>query len=446
MIPLPEMDLFLFGLNHVTAPVEVRERWAFSSRDSHRALEALSGELPLSEHLILSTCNRTEFYGYVQRSRSPLSPSADPAAQRSALARFYRGFHQLQGTAADHNPEHFYIHRQQAAVEHLFRLAGGLDSMIVGEAEILRQIKDAFTVARSARAAGRMFQRLFPEALRVGKRVRTQTAISKGCITPGQAALKLAREVLGDLRRASVLLIGSGKIATLTARAFEAEGILRFTVANRTRERAEELAQKLRVGCDAPPAGSPIDWEQLGEALVDASLVISSTGATTPLVRRPLLEEVQARRGHRPLVVIDLAIPRDFHPEVAEIPGVRLFNIDDLNRVVQDNVARRHQHVPLAEEIVRRHLNAFYGKMTYLEVDPVIRHLLKRFEEIRQGELQAAIDSFPPEHHAALEQMTSSLVKKLLHFPIERLKSLRDLGGLSDTEVAFLKRLFLAER
>jgi glutamyl-tRNA reductase len=154
------------------------------------------------------------------------------------------------------------------------------------------------------------------------------------------------------------------------------------------------------------------------------------------------MDEVQERRAFKPLVIVDLAIPRDFRPEAGEVQGVQLFNIDHLNEVIRDNIAERHAHLPMAEEIVRRHLDAFYGHMTYLQIDPVIRHMVQRFEEIRMGELQAAIDKLPPEHHPLVEEVTRSLVKKLLNFPIERLKAIRDLGGLSDAEVAFLKRLF----
>jgi len=441
------MDFFVFGLNHTTAPVEVRERWAFSPDESRDALQAISARVEASEHLILSTCNRTEFYGHVPRSTSPLAGAEDPVAQRNALVRYF-GTARRGGTAVPgDDPSHFYLHCHDDAVRHLFRLAGGLGSMIVGESEILRQIKLAYGVAREARSTGRMFHRLFPEALRVGKRVRTLTGISDGCITPGQAALRLATGALGDLSGCKALLIGSGKIATLTARAILDEGVARYTIVNRTKAKADALLAELASndGTAADSRGSVRDWASLREAIVDSSLVISSTGASQPIVDRATIEAVQIQRGHAPLALVDLAIPRDIAPQVAEVEGVHLFNIDDLNAVIQDNIAERHSHVPKAEEIVSRQSQAFAGRMAYkAEVDPVIRHLMERFEDMRLGHLQAVIDRFPPELHEDVDQMTRSLVKKLLHFPIERLKSLRDMQGLEKAQTSFLRRLFLA--
>jgi glutamyl-tRNA reductase len=444
------MELLVFGLNHRTAPLEVRERWALSRAESLAALARLREQVSPSEHVILSTCNRTEFYSHVPRARSPIGSGDDPAVHRRNLARFYLDGRGRAGAAyEDFDPEHFYLHRQHAAVEHLFRVAGGLDSMIVGESEILHQIKDAFDVAREGQAAGRMFQRLFPEAIKVGKLVRTLTDITKGCITPGQAALRLAEEVLGDVSRARALLVGSGKIGAIAARSLIERGLRDFAVVNRTAPRARALIDELlgRAG-EGEAAGATaraLPWDELPRALEAADLVISSTGSTRPIISRALLEEVQARRGGRPLVLIDLAIPRDVEASAPEVAGVRLFNIDDLNRVIQDNIAKRHEHVAKAEGIVRAQLQAFFGRLNYLKVDPVIKHLVERFEDIRLGELQAALDRFPPEYHPAVDDVTRRLVGKLIHFPIERLKSVRDMEGLGEAEIKFLKRLFLPE-
>ncbi|MCZ6794903.1 MAG: glutamyl-tRNA reductase [Planctomycetota bacterium] len=434
------MELFVFGLNHRTAPVEVRERWALSEGESRRRLLRIRDKITPAEHAILSTCNRTEFYSRVPRARSPLGDTGDANAQRSALARFYGDEDHV--TRSDLS--HFYVHREDAAVEHLFRLAGGLDSMIVGESEILRQIKAAYHLSLETRTAGSLFHRLFPAALKAGKRVRTLTDISKGCITPGQAALALARQVLGDLSRQSVLLVGSGKIATLTARAVLEAGIDNFSVINRHRERAQQLVEKLQGGEHREsPRVSILEWDELPEALRSADLVVSSTSSPAPLVDAALMRRIQEQRGHRPFVAVDLAIPRDFDPAAGAVDGVVLYNIDHLNGVVQANIDERMSHLPKAEDILRQQVDVFVGQMSYfLEVDPVIRHLVERFEAFRLGELQAHIDQFPPETHAALHEMTRSLANKLLHFPISRLKALRNKGGLSELEVEFLKKLF----
>ena len=431
------MELLVFGINHTTAPISVRERWAVSAEQSRACLSQLRNGVHPSEHLILSTCNRTEFYSRIPVTKSPVRTSDDPVEQRAAMARLCFG---PTRDIADSDLQHAYLYRERSAVEHLFRVAGGLDSMIVGESEIIRQIKDALAVSREARTMGDFFQRLFDAALRTGKRVRSETGIADGCITPGQAALNLARECLGDLSSQRVLLMGSGKIATLTARALLDAGVSEFEIVNRTSARAEELASRLKPsGVDVRISGP----DRLDDALTRASLVISSTGSTEPLVDAGRLEAVQRQRDYAPWLAVDLAIPRDFAPEAGSVRGVSLFNIDDLNGVIHENIAERHRHVPVAEEIVRDQIGAFVGRMAYyLQVDPVIRHMFERFEEIRLGEMQRAVDQLPSEYHEHLDAITRSLVAKLIHFPISRLKSLRDLGGLSDAEVMFFKKMF----
>jgi len=437
------MQLVVFGLNHRTAPLEVRERWAFTPDESRHALCDLREKVPPSEHLILSTCNRTEFYSSFGREASaPHAVSAAGSAPFCETADFYHRFYNevskivREKAARDFDPSYFYVYRQDAAVEHLFRLAGGLESMILGESQILKQLKDAYAVAGEARTAGRLFHRLFPAALRVGKKVRSLTRLSDGCITPGQAALRLARGVLGDLADRSLMVVGSGKIGTSALKAFQDVELKNGYVLNRTSERAQELVERLGRGVALP-------FSRLESTIRKADLIISSTGAVEPIVTRDMLARAQKARGNAALVVVDLAVPRDFEPGCSTVSGVHLFNIDDLNRVIQENVAERIARVPHAEALVREELASFQRWVTYLDIDPVLSHMVKRFEEIRLGELQAYLGRFPPESRPVLEELTSSLVKKLLHFPIEKLKSLRDLSGLSDAEVSFLKRLFL---
>lgn len=442
------MELIVFGLNHRTAPLEVRERWAFSPEESRRALEGLRASVAESEHVILSTCNRTEFYSHLPVSLSPLktSESGAPAASgpqfiRQAASSAFEFYHQVKlllgrKPSSEVHYHHFYVYRQEDAIEHLFRLAGGLDSMIVGEPQILGQIRDALATAQEARTVGRFFHQLFPAAIRVGKRLRSDTKIAEGCITPGQAALKIGRETLQSLAGRHILLIGSGKIASLAAKAFLEEDITCFSVVNRTPEHGRRLIEEIGGGRLLP-------WSQLAEAIERADLVVSSTGAPEPLLAVEAMRAIQERRGRRPLVIVDLAVPRDFDPAVGEIDGIRLFNFDSLNTVIEENISQRHAAIPLAEAMVRKEIASFQGRMFYLQVDPVLRHVVERFEQIRLGELQRIISQVPAEHHEALREFSVALVKKLLHFPIEKLKSLRDMRGLSKEEVAFLKRLFL---
>ena len=355
------------------------------------------------------------------------------------MTSFYLGEDDVNSGGDDH----FYLYRQENAVKHLFRVAGGLDSMIIGETEILRQLKEAYALSEKSSASGKMFRRLFPEALKVGKKVRTSTSISKGCITPGQAALRLATEVLGKLEGKEALLIGSGVVARLTARAFIEHDLRNFTVVNRTTESAEAMLEEIKPETGELQARVLSLGDDLPASIASAELVISSTSSVEPILTAESLREIQKQRGSRPLVIIDLAVPRDIEPQSGELENVHLFNIDDLNSVIQGNLSSRHEQFSKAEAIVNKQIDVFYSQLNYLEVDPVIRHLIERFEIIRKGELQNTLESFPPEQHEAVDKLTRSLVNKLIYFPIERLKSIRDMQGLSENETAFLKKLFL---
>ena len=433
------MELIVFGLNHKTAPLGIRERWALSSGESEQALERISSEIADSEHLILSTCNRTEFYSVIPASSGLAKNLNEETNDFRQLTSFYLGEDDVNSGGDDH----FYLYRQENAVKHLFRVAGGLDSMIIGETEILRQLKEAYALSEKNSASGKMFRRLFPEALKVGKKVRTSTSISKGCITPGQAALRLATEVLGELEEKEALLIGSGVVASLTARAFIEHDLRNFTVVNRTTESAEAMLEEIKPETGELQARVLSLGDDLPASIASAELVISSTSSVEPILTAESLREIQKQRGSRPLVIIDLAVPRDIEPQSGELENVHLFNIDDLNSVIQGNLSSRHEQFSKAEAIVNKQIDVFYSQLNYLEVDPVIRHLIERFEIIRKGELQNTLESFPPEQHEAVDKLTRSLVNKLIYFPIERLKSIRDMQGLSENETAFLKKLFL---
>ncbi len=433
------MELFVFGLNHKTAPVSIRERWSLSSGESEQALERISSEIADSEHLILSTCNRTEFYSAIPASSGLARDLNEKADAFRQLISLYLGEDDVNSCGDDH----FYLYRQENAVKHLFRVAGGLDSMIIGETEILRQLKEAYALSEKSSTSGKMFRRLFPEALKVGKKVRTSTSISEGCITPGQAALRLATEVLGTLEGKEALLIGAGVVASLTARAFIEHDLRNFTVVNRTTEAAEAMLEEIKPQTGELQARVLALGDDFPAAIASAELVISSTSSVEPILTSETLREIQEQRGSRPLVIIDLAVPRDIEPQSGELENIHLFNIDDLNRVIQGNLSSRHEQFSKAEEIVNKQIGVFYSQLNYLKVDPVIRHLIERFEIIRRGELQNTLETFPPEQHEAIDKLTRSLVNKLIYFPIERLKSIRDMQGLSEDETAFLKKLFL---
>jgi len=427
------MDLHVYGLNHQTAPISIREKWAFTADEACQVLQGVQEVVSASENLILSTCNRTEIYSLLPGPHG--SPRSEEDGEPRALADLLDYFHRVKNFRRERTPPHFYSFTSLAAVEHLFRVAAGLDSMIVGEGEILRQIRDAFETAQKAGSVGKVFLKLFPAALRVGKRTRTETGISHGCLTHGQAALKIAREALGDLKGRQILILGSGKIGAQVAAALKDLGAGRISIVNRTMESAERIAEE--IGGEAFPLGD------LPCLLEVADLAISSTGSPQPLVRADLLERIARRRSGRRLAVIDLAVPRDFEPACGQVPGIHLWNIDDLNTVVQESIQGRRLEVPRAEGIVQDELRSFFSQMNWIHLDPVIRHIVERFEAIRVAEVARHIQSIPEEHRGAVEALTSSLVKKVLHFPIEKLKSLRDDAGLTPAEIQFLRRLFL---
>jgi len=420
------VNLCVFGLNHRTAPVEVREKWSFSRGEAQQALAEAMDQARGAENFILSTCNRTEIYTRFQGDSFPKSTGE--------LLSF---FHRFKAPPAESDPSCFYSFRHQVAVEHLFRLSAGLDSMILGEGQILRQIRDAFNMACQVGSAGRIFHRLFPAVLKAGKRVRAETAISRGSVNHGQAAVSIAREQLGDLGGKAILLIGSGKVSRLAAGALRDLGAGRIRVVNRTVENAEKIAASLN--------GEAYPLDGLPRLLGLSDVVISSSSGTRLLVRARDLEGMMMMRpAGRPLVVIDLAVPRDFEPSCGKIPGVILLDIDGLDEVVRWNIRDRCKEVPRAEAIVQEELKRFLGSMDWAYLDPVIRYIQERFEAIRKEELGRRINKISPEHRETVEDLTSALMKKYLNFPIQKLKSLRDGPGLSPVEISFLRRLFLS--
>ncbi len=427
-MPLSAVELAVFGLNHRTAPLVVREHWAFSAEEARKALEDAQDLVSSSENLILSTCNRTEIYSLVPQTGN---------GGATNLQDLIDLFHRFKNIRREGNDANFYTLKKHEVVEHLFRLAGGLDSMIIGEGQILRQIRDAYDLAQQAGSVGKVFTRLFPAAMKAGKRTRSETGVAHGCITHGQAAVQLARSGLGSLDGREVLLIGSGKVTRLAAMALRDLGTRSISVTNRSMERAEALAAE--IGGKAFPLGD------LPCLLEVCDIAISSTGSPRPLVSASMLAGVARRRACRTLVVIDLAVPRDFDAACAQVPGVTLHNIDDLNAVIHENIEGRRSEIARAEGIVQEEVKSFLGQLNWLHLDPVIRHLIERFEAIRVAELAKFIGDVPPEHRGTVEALTSSLLKKILHFPIEKLKSLRDDVGLNPAEVTFLRRLFLAD-
>ncbi|MFN2628124.1 MAG: glutamyl-tRNA reductase [Gaiellaceae bacterium] len=388
------MRLVLVGTSHHRAPVELRERVALT----HAQAVALAARLsePGREAVCLSTCNRTEVY-----VAGPDAGGLEEEAVRALVAL------EPQVEPA------LYRLRDEAAALHLFRVAAGLDSLVPGEGEILGQVRAAF----EAGAAGPLLDRLFRQALHTGKKVRTLTAIAESPASVSSAGAALAEQVFGDLDGRSILLIGAGKISELAARNLLSRGARITFVANRTIDRAAELAA--RVGAE------PLSLEQVGPELERADVVVSSTGAPGYVVGRDAVARALKARKGRPLLLVDLAVPRDLDPAIHELDGCYLYDIDDLEAVVAETLAGRRREAQRAETIAAGEADAFRAWQASLEVVPAIASLRARAEEIREAELRRAESRLAPLSEAqrrAVEAMTSRIIEKLLHLPTVRMK------------------------
>ena len=413
------MALTLLGINHKTAPIEVRERYAFTSAELPAALVAFKEEY--GNGAIISTCNRTELYVVGRRGHPG----------RSELLRFLG---RLKGENAEEQRRRFYFATQTRAVGHLFRVAAGLESMVLGEAEILGQVRSAYAASASAGASSPILDRLFHAAIHVGRRARSETGIGRYSISVSSTAVGLARRILGDLRGSTVLVVSAGEAGKLTARNLKETGVARLLVTSRTLERATELAADL--------GGQAIPFDQLGRALADSDIVISSTGAPAFLIDQPAIEAAVRRRNGRPLLLIDIAVPRDVDPAVRRLENVHLYDIDDLQAVAEANMREREKEVDKVEALVEEEVSRFVEWYRSLDVIPTIAALRERAERVRRVELDKTLghlSNLSPEERARVEAMSRAIVKKILHQPIARLKS---EGGDGEQYVAALRDLF----
>jgi glutamyl-tRNA reductase len=390
-------QLVLVGTNHTRAPIAVRERLAAHDH-GRELLEHLTGSSAVAEAVGLSTCNRCELY----------MVGADAAAMRAAAVD---GLGRLSGHAADRLEPMLYVHHGEPAAHHLFGVAGGLDSMVPGEAQILAQIREAYESAYEWDTTGPVTNRLFHQALEAGKRIRHETAIGEGGASPASVAAELAAERLGpDLASAEVLVVGAGRVAELVAANLSARGVGSIAVANRDPSRAAALASRF--------GGRAVELARLPEAIAAARIVVSSTSSSEPLIGP---DDVPPGRR----VLIDLAVPRDIDPAVAAVEGVSLHTIDDLEAVVQRTITLRHGEADRAREIVTAHAAAFRDWMAALEVVPAITSLRAHAERIRVAELERArLGDLSPAERERLDAVTRGIVNKLLHRPTVRLKQL----------------------
>lgn len=394
------------GLNHRTAPVEEREKVAFSTEELPGALTRLHGEL--GPAVIVSTCNRTELYAITD-------------GDVSQAERLLTALTACKGMPLDPRLTYFLTHDE--AVRHLFRVAAGVDSMILGESQILGQVRDAMTAATQAGSLYGVLSRLFHSAVRVGKRVRSQTNISRYTVSVSSAAVALARKTLGTLDGKTVLVMSAGSTGKLTARSLADSGAARILVANRTPERAAALADSI--------GGQAIPFSHLPHALAESDVVISGTGAGGFVLGPELVAPVAANRNSSALVLIDIAVPRDVDPAVRELPGVRLFDIDDVEAVSRTSLRGRRREVMRVEAHVEDEVEDFLNWWRSLDVVPAIAALQERAEDVRRREVERALRGMADlndEGRKRIEAMSRAIVKKMLDRPIARLKNGADAG------------------
>jgi glutamyl-tRNA reductase len=400
------MNIILVGLNHRTAPVEIRERLSISEKQMGEALYRLKSNPVIDEGLILSTCNRVEVCAVVKGSTA-------------------EGLEAVKDFLVEYQPELpadsltpcLYLYSAGDCLRHLFRVASSLDSMIIGEPQILGQIKDAFDQAILHKTTGVILNKVFKKAISVAKRVRTETKIAESAVSISFAAVELAKKIFGKLNQKSVLLIGAGEMAELAARHFVGSGVQSIAVANRSYERALELAQEFN--------GVPVKFEDFVVQMADSDIVLCSTGAPHYVIGTEEVSKVIAIRQNRPIFFIDISVPRNIDPQINKMDNVFLYDIDDLQLSVETNIRSREKEALKAEGIITEEIERFTHWFKSLDAVPMIVALKDRAEQIRQAELvkiTGKLGTLTPAQHEALEALTASIVNKLLHSPLTVLK------------------------
>ena len=396
------------GVSHLTAPVEIRERFAFAPAEAEAALGGLRAESEVQEAVLLSTCNRTEIY---------VCPGGNERVQDAAE----RVLSDKAGEVVGGTRQYLYRHDGEASVRHLYRVAGGLDSLVLGEAEIQGQVKDAYELAGRSSAtpapAGPVLHRLFQSALSAGGRIRSTTPIGEGAASVASVAVELARKIFGGLEGRQVMILGAGPTAELVVEALGRDGIRGLVVSNRTYERASELASRL--------SGRAVHFDEMPFELAKTDILIASTAAPHPLVTGDGFRHAREGSQSGPLLILDLAIPRDVEPEVGNEANVFLYNVDHLHEILDDNLLKRRRSVPEAEAIVEEYARDFLHWYGARGVVPVIRSLRGRWDDVRQGELDRLwqkLSHLSADDRDLVEAFSKQLLNKLLHDPTKRLK------------------------
>jgi glutamyl-tRNA reductase len=420
------MGIIVIGMNHKTAPVHLRERLSLSCEDNSRTLDEIKDISQVHEVMYLATCNRVEVVANIEDSVSGVEQLKSFIFSHGNLSH-------------DEMKECLYIYRDHEAVQHLFRVASSLDSMVMGEPQILGQVKDAYRHCVEHRASGIILNKLLHHAFRVAKRVRTETGIANNAVSVSFAAVELAKKIFGYLSGKKVLLVGAGEMSELAAKHLINNGVSKIIFANRTYENAVRLANDFH--------GIPISFDLLEEKLKEVDIVISSTGAPGYIITERIIVDALRRRKNRLIFLIDIAVPRDVDPAVEEIDNVFLYNIDNLQEIVDDNVKNRMREADKAEAIIADEVINFSNWLNTLEVVPAIVSLRNKADGIINSELEKSFSwmrDMNEEEKEKIRILASSIVNKILHDPITRLKEESQNGG-ADPYVAAIMRLFKLE-
>ncbi len=416
------MNLLSIGISHHTASVDIREKMWFSTDEIREAVRRLKENF-FSECVLVSTCNRTELYG-LTRGQVP-----DDATLRKFLIEFKNASSMVR-------EEHFVGTAAGEAISHLFQVASGIDSLVIGDIQILNQVKEAFMLSREADALGPVMNRLMQSALHVGKRTRTETTICEGAVSVSYAAVELASKIFQDLSKKTALLIGAGETGELTLKHLVSKGIGQVRIANRTRERAEVLVAEF--------GGTVVDYEQIVDALRVADIVITSVNAPTYIVQPEDVQKVMKQRSNNPLFIIDIGVPRNVSPASKKIENVFLYDIDGLSLVVDRNLEKRKAEIPKVHAIISQELADFTQWYQSLQVGPTIQDFREALEAIRHEEVEKNIHRFRPEDRELVELVTKRILNKILHQPTTALKQGVQNGGGAEGLVrsSILRELF----
>jgi glutamyl-tRNA reductase len=404
------MEIVLIGLNHKTASVDLRERIAFTPEQAREAAEQLRSRGILEESLVLSTCNRSELYGV---------PSESAANSAGAVELFIASFHQLSVSELDHS---LYRHRDSEAVRHLFRVSAGLDSMLLGEAEILGQVRDAYQIALDRGETGPVLNRMFQSALEVGKRVRNETELGTRPVSVAFASVKLAERIFGKLNTHRALIVGAGATSEQVVKHLCDRGIKHLRVINRTPENAVDLAARF--------SGEVVPWENLAAALEWPDLIVTSVSSSEPILTRAMINRAMAARGNRALLMVDLGVPRNVASDVAEIYNTYLYNIDDLTEIVEQNKKARVAEIPRAESIINEQVDKFLHWQAGVAAGAVLGDLRSKLATEREAFMKdrfAAMPNLSEADRAQVAAMMQEFTERMLIAPAEKMRGIPEL-------------------